>query len=648
MRSSNGNEEEGKNHPSNLLSNNLLIYKRSFPRFESCSSESSVNGSSSVSDPWNPAVHDIDVTSYDSDRSVLSGSMLSYHSTLKDSSNVYHYFPVPTERAAERPTTTAASKDNTTATAAVSPMKARVLATPKVNTKMNSANYDRQLPQISPNDALNGIETPDANKALPNPPSTPAPMKQPRYSTSNILPNTPLNVSGLNSPGIDMTDEKKQKFKEEHMVTDRIDINVTWCPFILAAYQESSGNILLSYPDVNHNNTFYDKMASEVSLNYTGHEVKRVKPSIYERRPEHDMAFFIMPTDPYRAEHIDHKIALIPLAGDRKIQPGMARTPTKQLDWFIQTISKYKEIMKQDLNSMEVKNQFFKLTGLSNEWEQAKKDLQKTELKPSDKTADGNMTVMAEMRFFLRFCGDRKSKMPFRGMAWEGKHRNIGIIQDLIGQYFDKNTGIASTATTMNWDYFVHLNLIHEEDIPSESFQCVLQEMHASDPASKPKVWTESWSVDVYGFSDGIGSITEGVECMRAISKDASLKKLNSNKPHVFDEINSKILRPLKASLKANFITSAPRFGDVDEYFSGAFHTQQASSKRNKSAMDEENERSLYNYPTLFDHQQLKEYVLRPFDPQTNSNMRYLLASAPFTSSTITNSRDQNEGKNDK
>jgi hypothetical protein len=64
--------------------------------------------------------------------------------------------------------------------------------------------------------------------------------------------------------------------------------------------------------------------------------------------------------------------------------------------------------------------------------------------------------------------------------------------------------------------------------------------------------------------------------------------------------------------------------------------------------MDEENERSLYNYPTLFDHQQLKEYVLRPFDPQTNSNMRYLLASAPFTSSTITNSRDQNEGKNDK
>ena len=107
-------------------------------------------------------------------------------------------------------------------------------------------------------------------------------------------------------------------------------------------------------------------MASEVSLNYTGHEVKHVKPSIYEHRPEHDMAFFIMPTDPYRVKYQDHKIALIPLAGDRKIRPGMARTPTNQLEWFVHTLDKYKEIMKQDLNSMEVKNQFFELTGLSN------------------------------------------------------------------------------------------------------------------------------------------------------------------------------------------------------------------------------------------------------------------------------------------
>ena len=69
MHSSNGDEEEGKNHPSNLLSNNLSTDKGSFSRFESCSNESSINESSSVSDPWNPAVHDIDVTSYDSDGS---------------------------------------------------------------------------------------------------------------------------------------------------------------------------------------------------------------------------------------------------------------------------------------------------------------------------------------------------------------------------------------------------------------------------------------------------------------------------------------------------------------------------------------------------------------------------------------------------
>ena len=108
----------------------------------------------------------------------------------------------------------------------------------------DSANYNRPLPQISPNDALNGIETPGANIAFPNPPSTPAPTKQPRYSTLDILPNTPLNVSGLNSPGIDMTEEKNRNSKRsiykcyvEPIYTSSIP-RIKWKHFIVLSQRQ--------------------------------------------------------------------------------------------------------------------------------------------------------------------------------------------------------------------------------------------------------------------------------------------------------------------------------------------------------------------------------------------------------------------------
>ena len=128
---------------------------------------------------------------------------------------------------------------------------------------------------------------------------------------------------------------------ENHLAFRCIEIHATWIPILLGAYIESSGNICLADTYVNHNNSFFSRMSSEVSLNYIVRPVRRRLRKEYPCPPDSNMIYFMHPTGTCSSKHKQNKIQMVALAGDAGVNNGMARTATDQNKWFTDTLDQF-------------------------------------------------------------------------------------------------------------------------------------------------------------------------------------------------------------------------------------------------------------------------------------------------------------------
>ena len=310
---------------------------------------------------------------------------------------------------------------------------------------------------------------------------------------------------------------------------------------------------------VNHNATNDFAVIAEITLNYSGSDIPRLKEREHLPEPRLDLRSFFYAT----SGNDDVRFELQTLAIDREAEQSLAYLyPNNSDENWVEDLLKdgWRELLVQNPLQEDVQNLLADKLNVSDVWRAKYQTFSDKEEYKQHRKNDGDGDVYRSWIFveFMKIIGPL---FPFRLSPVEGKHGGCAIISACYGLAFDEDTGVIRDDSILSYEYFRKMRLIHPIDVVGD-FREELDKVLTGEKTLD--IWRMHCRTDYRfvpgGYSLRAEQINTLFENFRIWSYHIAWNKLNSNKPYMTDLIAKEVIRNVIDRLDYDNMNNRPAF----------------------------------------------------------------------------------------
>ena len=310
---------------------------------------------------------------------------------------------------------------------------------------------------------------------------------------------------------------------------------------------------------VNHNATNDFTVIAEITWNYSGSDIPRLKEREHLPEARLDFRSFSYVTN----GHDDARFVLQTLEIDREAEEslGYFYSDPSTDNWVGSILDDgWKDLLLRNPLQKDVQDALADKLNVSDVWEAKYRSFSDKGQYEKHRKDDGTGDVFCSWIFveFMKIIGPL---FPFRLSPVEGKHGGCAIISACYGLAFDEDTGVISDDSILSYDYFRKMRLIPRTDVVGD-FRQELDEVLTG--AKALDIWNTPCRTDCR-FVPGSCNMSADqkdvlFDSFRIWSYNIAWNKRNSNKPYMTDLIAKEVIQDVFDRLQYDNVTNRPRF----------------------------------------------------------------------------------------